>query len=468
MSEVLEVWLYGTRVAEIERGANQRLALRFTDDARRRFGPTSAILSVSLAIRREPYSNALTRNFLDGLLPEGDARGRIARELELHDEDTFGLVRELGRDSAGALMIQPDGGPRPLSLARREARAIDENEVARRLVALPTSPLGVDHYVRLSLAGEQRKLVLVRREDGGWALPADGIPSTHILKPQHQNSDWSHTVENEAYAMQLAKVVGLNVASVAVVDIGGQRVLVVERFDRTTENGQIERVHQEDFCQAFGLRPRDKYQSSGGPSLRKVADALSRYSGNRDVAELLRLTTFNVAVGNADAHGKNVALLHRPDGSLELAPAYDVMSTTFYPDLDQTLGMYVDGVRNITKVTPDRLVNEAVQWGMDRDEASHVVTETLTRATEAYHDSLLSFEEAVPFAKAVGRRAEQMLETTLRDSRAALPGADEIVLGPTERLETHPVHDAAEWTRVSYEPDVEELEANRDVEGPTH
>jgi serine/threonine-protein kinase HipA len=409
MNESLELWLYGTRLAEIEKGSKQRLSLRFTDDARRRFGPNSPILSTSLQVRREPYPNALTRNFLDGLLPEEDTRERIARELDLHREDTFGLVRELGRDCAGALVVQPSGGPPPYSLPRQQAQAIDSDEVARRIAALPTSPLGVDRYVRLSLAGVQRKLLLVRRDDGGWALPSDGIPSTHILKPQHQNSEWSHTVENEAYAMRLAKTIGLNVASVDVENIGGQSVLVVERFDRTVENGAIGRVHQEDFCQVFGLRPQDKYQSSGGPSLRMVADALSRNTSSRDVAELLRIATFNVTVGNADAHAKNFALLHRPDDSLELAPAYDVMSTTFYPGLDQTLGMYVDEVRNINKVTPNRLVNEALQWGMDRDEAASIVNETLTKLAEASRDTSLS-PASKPFGESIGRRAEQMLE----------------------------------------------------------
>lgn len=412
VSDSLEVWLYGTRLAEIKSGAKQKLVLRFTDDARQRFGPNSPILSVSLPIRREPYPNALTRNFLDGFLPEEDARERIARELDLHKEDTFGLMRELGRDCAGALVVQPSGGPQPYALPRQRAHAIDDDEVSRRIAALPTSPLGVDRYVRLSLAGVQRKLLLVRRDDGGWALPSEGIPSTHILKPQHQNSAWSHTVENEAYAMGLAGTIGLNVASVTVENIGGQSVLVVERFDRTVENGVIDRVHQEDFCQAFGLRPQDKYQTSGGPSLRKIADTLSRNTSSRNLAELLRITTFNVAVGNADAHGKNFALLHRPDGALELAPAYDVMSTTFYPDLDQTLGMYVDEERNINKVTPARLLNEATRWGMDRDEAANVVNETLTRLAEASRDTSLP-AASQPFGESIGRRAEQMLEAAL-------------------------------------------------------
>ena len=47
-----------------------------------------------------------------------------------------------------------------------------------------------------------------------------------------------------------------------------------------------------------------------------------------DVTVLLRRTTFNVAVGNADAHAKNFSLLHDADDpEIRLAPFYDVLST---------------------------------------------------------------------------------------------------------------------------------------------
>jgi serine/threonine-protein kinase HipA len=408
--DTLEIWLYGTRIAEVERNLKSRLTLRFTDEADRRFGLASPVLSLSLRVRREPYPNAVTRNFLNGLLPEGDSRDRIARELNLRKDDTFGLLAELGRDCAGALVVQPSGGPRPDSVSLGHAHAIDDDEVARRIEQLGTSPLGVDHYVRLSLAGVQRKLLLVRRVDGGWALPADGIPSTHLLKPQHVNPEWPHTVQNEAYSMRLATMAGLNAARVDVEHFNGRAVLVVERFDRRVVGDHIERVHQEDFCQVLDRPTEDKYESDGGPDLNSVADILRRHTSAGDVAELLRLVTFNAVVGNADAHGKNLSILHYGDGEMELAPAYDVMSTMAYPGLDRTLGMYIDDVRNITKVTPNRIINEAVQWGMDRDQATDTVAETLTRVAELSHEPSLIADPALSFADDIGQRAEEMLE----------------------------------------------------------
>ena len=46
------------------------------------------------------------------------------------------------------------------------------------------------------------------------------------------------------------------------------------------------------------------------------------------MTRLLRSTTFNMAVGNADAHAKNFSILHDTDNpAVSLAPLYDVLST---------------------------------------------------------------------------------------------------------------------------------------------
>ena len=76
----------------------------------------------------------------------------------------------------------------------------------------------------------------------------------------------------------------------------------------------------------------------------------------------------------------------------------------------RTLGVYIDDVRTITQVTPNRTVNEAVPWGMDRDQATGSVAATLTRVADLSRASSLIDDPALPFADDVGRRPEQMLE----------------------------------------------------------
>jgi serine/threonine-protein kinase HipA len=377
VTELLDLWLYGTLMGSLEYDAKrQRMSVRYYQDALERFGLASPILSASLPLRREPYPNALTRDFFDGLLPEGDTRALIARDLG-ETNDTFSLMRALGRDCAGALVVQPaDEEPPPSAAQLDAARPLAQSDVATRLAALPQTPLGVDNEVRLSLAGIQQKLVLTRLADGSWALPVGGVPSTHILKPQIPNPQWPETVQNEAYCMRLARHAGLNVASIELEDFGDGPVLVVERFDRAVQDGKVKRLHQEDGCQALGKPPQVKYQENGGPTFKQLAALLIRYDRNHDLPALLAQATFNVAVGNADAHGKNYSFSHPEDGSLSLTPAYDLMCTMVYP-LSLTMGMAVDEVRRLDRTTADRLINEAIGWGLGASIAHGVVRDTL-------------------------------------------------------------------------------------------
>ncbi|MGH9055204.1 MAG: HipA N-terminal domain-containing protein [Acidimicrobiales bacterium] len=49
------------------------------------------------------------------MLPEGEARRAIAREVGESASDTYGLIRALGRDCAGAVVIHPADDPPPPS-----------------------------------------------------------------------------------------------------------------------------------------------------------------------------------------------------------------------------------------------------------------------------------------------------------------------------------------------------------------
>lgn len=384
MAGGLSIWLYGTLVARIEQGSNGRLRLQYTDEARSRFGLGTPLLSLNLPIIDQAFPNARTRAFLDGLLPEGDTRATIAAEFNLVANDTFGLLRELGRDCAGALIVLPDESPPPALGTTSTAEPLSDPELDELVRGLRSRPLGVGGRVRLSLAGIQEKLLLTKMPDGSWGRPVDSTPSTHILKPAH--AAYPNTVENEVFCMRVAKYAGLPVAEVDLIQVGGKKLIVIERFDRAVDaQGTVSRVHQEDMCQALGIPPKNKYQEDGGPSLRQVAGVLGSATERSSLETLLRAATLNVALGNADAHGKNFSLLHLRDLSLRFAPLYDLMSTLAYraEGVTEHMSMYVDSVQRIDRVTSDRLVAESAAWGLSRSRAIEVVADLLARLPEA-------------------------------------------------------------------------------------
>lgn len=375
MAEELAVWLNGVRIAVIER----RLRLTYTDDALQRYELGVPLLCLKLPLRDETYPQGVVRAFLDGLLPEGEARRVVARDFGVRENDTFGLIQALGRDCAGALVIQPAGEPAPAQPTTLTAERLSDNEIADLVDNLRSAPLGAGGRVRISLAGVQEKLLLTRMPDRSWGRPVDGTPSTHILKPEI--ADFPKTVENEAFCMRVARHLELPVANVETMTVNGRRLLIVERFDRAVyADGAVERIHQEDFCQATGRLPTMKYEEDGGPSLRQIADILQSAKAG-SVEALLRAVTLNLVVGNGDAHGKNFSLLHEPSGELTLAPLYDVVSTLQY-GLDR-LAMYVDNVHRTNRVTADRLIAEAARWGLSKRRVSAIIADILERAPSA-------------------------------------------------------------------------------------
>jgi serine/threonine-protein kinase HipA len=175
----------------------------------------------------------------------------------------------------------------------------------------------------------------------------------------------------------------MRTAQAEVITIGGTPALAVERYDRTPT---LDRVHQEDGCQATGAPAGWKYESEGGPSLAAIAGVLRDFAGVEDREQLLRRTTFNVVIGNADAHAKNLSIVHTRAGEIALAPLYDTCATVALratndqgiaiPN-DPTMGQMIDGILDINRVRQANLIAEATRWGLRPQRARVVVEETI-------------------------------------------------------------------------------------------
>lgn len=411
MPEPLAIWLNDRKVALVQKEQHNRLRLQYTEEALEAYDPGTPLLSLAFPLTRDRYPNAVTRAFLDGLLPEGEPRRAIAAGLDIPASDVFDLLAVLGKDCAGALVVQPDDQPPPTTATTHTAEPLTPDELAQLIANLRSAPLGIDRNVRLSLAGVQEKLLLTRLEDGAWGRPIDGTPSTHILKPEIEPI--GNTVENEVFCMRVAQHLGLPVAHVDTVVVDDRPVLVVERYDRRVDpDGNVYRIHQEDLCQALKLPPERKYEQDGGPSFAAVARILTDYADPAAPQTLLRSLTLNVAIGNRDAHGKNYSLLHTDTGALGLAPLYDLLSTRLYP-LDDKLAMYVDDVQKADRVTSDRIVNEADKWGMGRRGATRTVADVIERLpatiTAAANESPSPPEELVTLVEERVERLQNSL-----------------------------------------------------------
>jgi len=401
----LGAWMDGARVADLEQPRWPQIRCRYSEEALRSAPLNSPLLSCSLPLRDRP---ADATAFCRGLLPEGQALQALAANAGVAVNATFDLLARYGRDVAGALVIDAEEPSR----RRFGAHPYTQQSLAAAIDELDEYPLGAHDDSELSLAGMQDKLLLVRLEDGSWARPLGGRPSTHILKvddPRHPG-----LVESEHLCLELARAAGLSAVRSDLTEVGGTTCLIVSRFDRELSGGELRRLHQEDLCQALGIDPdgargRAKYESGGGPSLRRTAALLDAYAAEpeTELDRLLAAVAFTAAIGNADAHGKNLALLHPTPGTIALAPLYDTVPTALWPNLRTDAAMAIGGQVSLADVTLADIVREARSWSHPEDRARRVATDTLEKLAAAIGRGAIPSDS--PVASLVSERIERLL-----------------------------------------------------------
>lgn len=368
----LVVDLYGKRVGALT-GQWRTFDFVTNPDAVAEFGIDSPILSVAIPLTAVAVRARKERrqNFFRELLPEGRMLTRLAQQAGVVEQDVIGLLRSYGRDVAGALQIwDPEipGEPKQPALERLSGAG-----VADMLKHVQQNPLGNrPSGGKTSLAGVQDKIVLARTEEG-WNQVIDGWPSTHILKPE--SSDYPTSIYDEEFGARFARATALTSFSTWIEEFEGVPALVIERYDRSPDAPQG-RIHQEDFNQVLGAAGIQKYQRYGGRvSLERIAKELSTFGGPDSLDRLFKLVVVSVAAGNLDLHAKNVSLLHRPDGSMTLSPAYDIVPQAHQPN-DGEVALAIGGEYRHAAITMGHLVAEGRAWGFD--EAADVAQKTLT------------------------------------------------------------------------------------------
>jgi len=219
--------------------------------------------------------------------------------------------------------------------------------------------------------------------------------------------------------MKLAAAIGLLAAPVEIRNAEGTTFLLVERYDRVHrqihgEEPTIERVHQEDFCQAQGIVPEMKYQKEGGPSLKDCFNLLREVSSAPviDLTRLLDAVIFNYLVGNNDAHGKNFSILYHGAGTkdyqVRLAPLYDVVSTIYYSELSREMAMKIGGEYSSERVAPRNFEKLAEETGLAKPKVRRRVPEL----ADAILSALPILDIQNPIAESVAALIEKRCEKT--------------------------------------------------------
>ena len=369
------------RVGSIS-GENSRNACFSYSEAYRE-DPYSVPVSVSLPLRKEPFSPLQTKCFFEGLLPEGFIRRTLAARMRTDEDDYLPILFGLGCECLGAVRISEEGGEEEASY---RALSMEEVQALAAEGAGKSAELVLQSH--LSLTGASGKVGLYYDEaNKQWLLPVGTAPSTHIVKQSHIRLN--DIVANEQLCERTAFYLGIDVPESFIINTGAGRehevLLAVRRYDRlfTERAPRLKglpvplRLHQEDMAQALGISASGKYEQDPSQGYLAGMFALLRRVSANPIEDQLKLwdrIVFCRLVGNTDAHLKNFSLLYSPDlKGIRLAPAYDLVSTCVYPGGTRRLAFSIGGETDIRKVTEDSFRRAAKDAGIgERMAMNHV------------------------------------------------------------------------------------------------
>lgn len=390
----------------------------------------SPALSRTQLLHQDGATNRPVQWYFDNLLPEENMRTILAREAKLPSEDAFGLLTYFGRESAGSLvlMLPEDVTPQEQGLV-----PLSFSELSDRITNLPHASISQNSPKKMSLAGAQHKLLVVLQDEALFE-PLASTPSTHILKPNHQDPAYSASVMNEYFTMKLARALGLDVPNVYRLYVP-QPVYVIERFDRViSQSTQTKRLHIIDSCQLLNKSREFKYY---GANLNALAQAINQCR-NKAAARLAiyRWLVFNLLVGNGDNHLKNLSFLVDASG-INIAKAYDLLSTAVYDTRtfanekatwpNTALALQIGNAKTFSAVTREDVLGAGMALGLSRQTAEREFNRQLElflpaadELIEEIEGSFKKFELEYP--------DEPSVATTLASERQVLRAIRHVIL----------------------------------------
>lgn len=372
---VLDVKLYGEPIATLTNLQDGRTIFAFNetyieDDKRPTLSLSYKDPFGALITKFRPY-NMVVPPFISNLLPEGPLRNYLADRAGVKPTREFFLLWMLGRDLPGAVTVHPSEG--------------DDTPPDNEQAIVEARP----NALRFSLAGVQLKFSAFKNDGkgGGLTIPAEGTGGSWIVKLPSQQ--YSGVPENEFAMMTIARLMGMDVPEIQLVDLEAVsglpqgigelhgQALAIRRFDRTPDGP----VHIEDFAQVFGVWPEKKYREG---NYRMIGRVLGIETGAADVAEFIRRLVFSTLIGNGDMHLKNWSLIYPDRRTPALSPAYDLLSTIPYMEGEDTAALNFSRTKTMAALSTDELAHLAAKAELSEKLVLDTARETVERFRAAW------------------------------------------------------------------------------------
>jgi serine/threonine-protein kinase HipA len=326
----------------------------------------------------DPYRTRHTSTgvpaWFSNLLPEGELRKQVVREMGGGNIGDFTMLLRLGSRLPGAVTIHGNGEP------------------SGDIITSDDSPEDLDHPLRHSLAGVQLKysihgdrLTFPASGEGAWwiaKLPDRSLKDLSLN--EYLTMRWLHAASMDVPAVQLVPASSVGGIPEGLVD-PADPIYLIKRFDRSPSG----RVHVEDFAQLADVAPAFKYSQSGA-TYDSLAKAMLDLIGQAGYETYIERLVAMIVVGNIDAHLKNWALIYLDGRKPSLSPIYDFHSLTIYSHyLYGTLALSLGGESMSSSVYLDNFRALADNSGADPERTVYIVRRTVDHLREAWSRDLL-------------------------------------------------------------------------------
>ena len=349
-------------------------------------------ISLSLPLQSAPFSAVQTKNYFEGLLPEGFTRRSVAGYMHVDESDYLTILHGLGRECLGAVSITEEAEETEASYERISEKQV--KELAAEGVEKSSEFVIKAH---LSLTGASGKVGLYYDMPGNrWYLPRGTAPSTHIVKQSHIRL--GAIVTNEQLSMLTAARCGISIPRSFIINTGegneNEVLFATQRYDRVFSRRpdmisglpRPDRLHQEDFAQAMGIPSAEKYENGQKGYMEMMFEILRKHSADpiKDQLKLWDLIIFHYLIGNTDAHIKNFSILHDSNlRTMRLAPAYDIVSTVVYEQCTRDMAFSIGDALSVDDISGEAFRVAARRVGIGEKIAMTHFEEMVRRFKEA-------------------------------------------------------------------------------------
>lgn len=314
---MLRVWVGGKRAGTLDRLQYGGSTFAYDPSVS---GDAAASLTLPVRVQSYDRPRGLTPIF-EMNLPEGALREKLRLEFakQLGTFDDFDMLAVVGRSQIGRTRFT--AMDEDLS-SEVPFQSVDEILAARRDGSF--IEFLIEKYATFSgVSGVQPKIFLNGDETRSVKT------ATHIVK--FANEDYPELPTNEFFCLEAARRLGLEVPAVRLSEDGD--ALVVNRFDM--RDGKP--LGFEDFCVLNGLGTDEKNKGSYEKGLfRRILDFVPQDRRDASLIAAYTLFVLNIALRNGNAHLKNWGVVYdHIDGPVDLAPVYDIITTTAYLPQDR-------------------------------------------------------------------------------------------------------------------------------------